>query len=208
MQSLCVSKKSAHWRNESIDAKIRRNGFTIMELMMVIIILSIALLIVGVNLDSLIPSERMRADAKAIGSLMQFARAEAACKGVNYGIVYDLKNNAYWLLVPRSVNGEYADYNSADELENSEPEVREKLFYKKLEYPVEFLDVQIGEQHAIKNKVVKIEITPLGLASGHIVHLRDKEEKTEFSIELNTLTAAVSYYDHYKEFKEVVDYEE
>ena len=185
----------------------KNSGFTFIELSMVILVLSIALLIVAVNLDSIIPSERLRAQAKKIGSLIQLARAEAAFKGVNYGIVYDLRENAFWLLVPE-IEGQETENYDAEDLENSEPEIRKKFFYHKLEEPVEFIDVQVGEKNAITDKIVRIEVTPLGLASGHIVHLKDTKNDNEFSIELNSLTALVSYYNKYKEFTEVIDYEE
>jgi len=189
-------------------------GFTLIELMVVIMIMSIAVLIVAANFGDLIPNERIRAEARAIGNLIELARAEAAMKGVNYGIVYDLDKNAFWLLVPEIEGDEYSYYdNEEDYGDEEEEEIRKKLFYHELHEDIEFEDIQVGEKSGITDDIVRIEISPLGIASGHIVHLKEKKKEDEsnekqISIELNALTALVSYFDGYKEFKEVIDYEE
>ncbi len=194
--------------------KIHYAGFTLVELMVVILIMGIAVMIVAANFGDLIPNERIRAEARAIGNLIELARAEAAMKGVNYGIVYDLDKNAFWLLVPEIEGDELSYYdNDEDYGDEEEEEIRKKLFYRQLHEDVEFEDIQVGEKSGITDDIVRIEISPLGIASGHIVHLKEKKKtddinEKQLSIELNALTALVSYFDGYKEFKEVIDYEE
>ena len=192
----------------------KRFGFTLIELMIVIVIMGIALAIVALNFDGFVPEERIRAEARSIGHLIELARAEAAMKGVSYGVVYDLNKNAYWLLVPEVEDDELSSYGSDIEYdeEDDEEEIRKQLFYRELAKDVEFVDVQLGEDTTIKDSIVRIEITPLGTASGHIVHLKQKlgnnQEEKEFSIELNALTAMVSFTEGRVEFEEVTDYEE
>ena len=191
-------------------------GFTLIELMIVILVMGVALLIVATNFTGLVPEERLRAEARSIGHLIEFARAEAAMKGVNYGVVYDLKNNAYWLLVPEVDDEDLESYSDDTEYgdeDDEEEEIRKKLFYRKLQKNIEFEDVQLGEDTTMKDEIVRIEITPLGTASGHIVHLKQLAEngsgkEKQMSLELNALTAIVNYYDERKEFEEVTDYEE
>ncbi|MCD4657924.1 MAG: prepilin-type N-terminal cleavage/methylation domain-containing protein [Planctomycetes bacterium] len=189
-------------------------GFTLVELMIVILIMGIALMIVAANFGDLIPNERIRSEARAIGNLIGLARAEAAMKGINYGIVYDLDNNAFWLLVPELEGDELSYYDGDEEYDDDEEEeIRKKLFYRQLHEDVEFEDIQVGEKSGITDNLVRIEISPIGIASGHIVHLKEKKKKDDtkekqISIELNALTALVTYFDGYKEFKEVIDFED
>ncbi len=177
-------------------------GFTLVELAIVVLILGIAMTIVAVNVSVLIPHERLRGAANNIGNLLQYARSEAAATGVNFAVVYDLDENAYWLLVPRTVDERYEQTRTRDE--------DTRIVYLPNELPdgVEFEDIQFGEGAKRTRGEIHIEITPMGTASGHIVHLINRHNDDEqFSVELNALTGRVTYHEGYVEFEEVIDYD-
>ncbi len=179
-----------------------RRGFTLIELTVVIVIIGVMITLVAVNVESLIPTEKIKADARNIGGVLQMARSQAALYGVNYAVVYDLDKNTFWVLSPR------VDKDTVYDAEET-AERRRKSFLTGLSQDVEFKDIQLGagKNASRKSGEVHIEITPLGTASGHVVHLINKKTKQEYSIELNAITALVSYYNGFHEFEEVEDYD-
>ncbi|MGE0435146.1 MAG: Tfp pilus assembly protein FimT/FimU [Planctomycetota bacterium] len=181
-------------------------GFTLIEIIAVIMIIGIMFTIVILNIDGMIPGEKIKAEARSIGQLLQLARSEAAGKGVNYGIVYDLSKHRYWLLTP--VNKEQT-YSTEHATEDGKTDKRRQTFYTELPKGIEFKDVQLGagKDTTIKRGQVRIEISPLGTASGHVVHLIDTKSKQEYSIELNALTALVTYHNNYYDYEELEDFD-
>ena len=181
-------------------------GFTLIELIAVIMIIGLIFTLVVLNIGSLIPGEKIRAEAQSIGQLLQLARSEAAGKGVNYGIVYDLDKHTYWLLTP--VNKDQ-NLSSTRTHEEGQQEKRRQSFFAELPAHIKFKDVQLGagRDATLRRGQVRIEISPLGTASGHVVHLIDDRTEQEYSVELNALTALVTYHNNYYEFEELEDYD-
>lgn len=189
--------RNAQWR--------RRGGFTLIELALVVVILGVAMTVVLLNLDGLVPSEQIKSAASAIANRLELARSEAAGKGVNYAMVYDLDNQEYWILAP--VRAERARMQQGARYDE-ENEVREQRFIGRLPSDVRFRDVQLGENVKKTRGKVTIEITPLGTASGHIVNIYNEKTQQRMAIELNALTALVTYHTDYTDYREVEDFHE
>lgn len=181
-------------------------GFTLIELSLVCVILGLFLVLVVGSLDGLVPSAQIKKAGSDIGNMIEMGRSMAAAKRVNFAVVYDLDADEFWMLVPKpDRDGNYQTANSGDDGDN---EIRQKSFVTQLPQNVKFKDVQLGENFKKENGKVKIEISPLGTASGHIVNLHNEKTGQQYAVELNALTALVSFHQKYTDFSEVEDFDE
>lgn len=104
------SRQSRQQRAASkAPAAARRAGFSLVEIMAVLIILGVILMSVVPALDGLVPAYRLRGAAREIASLIELAQSEAVSTRKEYSLAYDLDANTYWLILPPKDPGEEQD---------------------------------------------------------------------------------------------------
>jgi prepilin-type N-terminal cleavage/methylation domain-containing protein len=72
-------------------------GFTLLELILVMVILSTVLAIAGPSLRGFFASRKTNDTAAQILALTQYARSQAISEGVVYRLNFDLDERTYWL---------------------------------------------------------------------------------------------------------------
>lgn len=77
-----------------------RAGFSLVEIMAVLIILGVILMAVVPAIDNLVPTYRLRSAAREVASLIELAHSEAVSTRKEYRLAYDLDRNTYWLILP------------------------------------------------------------------------------------------------------------
>ena len=179
-------------------------AFTLIELMMVIIIMGGMMTIVVVNLDWILPAARIGATARKIAGMLELARNEAKVNGLLYGVVYDLDENEYWLLAPSEEDSMAWEANT--DYDYDEEDRRFRVMVTELPDDIEFVDVQLWGASPAEDGQVKIDFTPMGTASGHIVRLHSTRTGQDLALELNPLTATVTMYEGEYEFDGVIEY--
>ena len=75
----------------------RDRGFTLLELILVMVILSAVLAMAGPSLRGFFTSRKTHDTAVQILSLTQYARSQAITEGVIYRLNFDTLENSYWL---------------------------------------------------------------------------------------------------------------
>lgn len=183
-----------------------RAGYTLIELMVVIVLLAIVVTITVVSLDGFLPDQQIKSASRAVRQRLELARVKAAATGRNFAVVYDLDEQSMWLLVPE---GEESAEALERETETGRRENRRELLKLKLEDfngDIQFIGVQQGEESEQTDGLITIEISPLGTGSGHIVTLKDKKTDQVYSLELNPLTGLTTLYDYERRYKEVEDH--
>lgn len=78
----------------------RRSGFSLIEIMAVMLILGVILMSIVPAIDSMVPIYRLRGAAREVASLMELAQSEAVGTRKEYQIAYSVDRNAYWLVLP------------------------------------------------------------------------------------------------------------
>ena len=73
--------------------KLTRNGFTLIELMIAVAIISIIAAIGGVAFNRQLPEYRLSGDTRAIASSLMLARMKATSTGIQHAIEFDLDAN-------------------------------------------------------------------------------------------------------------------
>lgn len=158
---------------------MRRRGFTLVEILVVLLIISVSLMVVAVNVGALTPTTRLTAAARRVAATITSARDEAALGGHVVGMGYDLETQEYWLEVPREA--------LADPEDAEGPRVR--LLTHRLPPEVVFEDIQLAAGAQSSGSRVVVDFYPEGTAFRQIVHLHSDEVNQDIWIEVNPLTA-------------------
>jgi type II secretion system protein H len=161
----------------------KAGGFTLLEVMAVMVILGLMLTFVTVRMDGLTASSRLRASAREVGAVVGIAFSSAVASGDTRSLCFDLETREYWI---------GRDLDTPRE----EAETRRRLYED-----VEIRDIQIGERIYEEAGVLSMEISPLGIGSDALVHLRS-ETGRELTVEVRPLTGDVRFHEGYFEYEE------
>ncbi|MBZ0223777.1 MAG: GspH/FimT family pseudopilin [Dokdonella sp.] len=86
-------------RNPNPDSRplahSRARGFTLIELMAVILLLAIAMTIVSISFSKSLQSAKIRAASRDLVAALRYTRGQAIVKGKSQVLVLDLEKNAY-----------------------------------------------------------------------------------------------------------------
>ena len=80
----------------------RNGGFTLLELILVMVILSTVLAMAAPSLRGFFGSRKTHDTAAQILALTQFARSQAISEGIIYRLNFDTRERTYWLTAQKS----------------------------------------------------------------------------------------------------------
>jgi len=80
----------------------KNGGFTLLELILVMVILSTVLAMAAPSLRGFFGSRKTHDTAAQILALTQFARSQAICEGIIYRLNFDTRKRTYWLTAQKS----------------------------------------------------------------------------------------------------------
>lgn len=172
-------------------------GFTLIELVIVVLIVGLMATLAVTRMDFLVPKYRLRAAARGVGSLAKQARIRAAATGKDVYLEMDLSRGLYWLLVafPKEAEpGREPDFTAM-----------EYAPVLKMELPdgVEFHDVILGPQQKVDRRVARVRISPFGASDHVIVNLRNRDDR-RMSVRMNGFTGQLSFEEEYREAGELL----
>ncbi|GAB4334001.1 MAG: hypothetical protein Kow0099_05940 [Candidatus Abyssubacteria bacterium] len=168
-------------------------GFTLIELVMVMAIISVIAAIVLPRLDPFVPQRRLKSAARLLSGTISLAYGEAISKNKTFRLYFDADKGTYWLTEVEKIEEEDESESSAvgirigtqfELLEYVEGEEKveeraptEPLFApKELPPGVHFASIEVGRDiTAHSNEVRYIEFNPLGSASPATIHLVNDE---------------------------------
>ncbi len=157
----------------------RKSGFSLIELMVVMVIVGLLMSIVTVNLDYLVPSSRLNAGASSIASTIVLAHSQAAISGTDVIVSYNLDQQLYQIILVKE--------GKTDPLSISE-----------LPPGIKFKDIIVAGESKKTNGIFQVYISPLGIVRGHVVHLENRDRQV-MSIEVNPISGTVEVLEDYKE---------
>jgi len=169
---------------------LRNNsGFTLIELMVVILILGVIATVIAPNIDRISPKYSVRAGAREIASTIERCRSQSALTGETYSIVYDLDRMQYWVLLPVKLD----EYGQPSE-EEREPIRPPRV----LPNGVRIVNVITSDNESHDDGEVQIDFSPFGNTGSHIVLLQYEEnEKLNIWVRANAFLGFTTF--HYKE---------
>ncbi len=86
----------------------RQSGFTLIEIMAVVLLLGLMMSGVSIALDRFVPGQQIDGEARQLLSQLDLARSGAIAAGRPYRVVIDLDEHQYWVYTPYDVDGRIA----------------------------------------------------------------------------------------------------
>ena len=115
-----------------------RAGFTMVELMVVIVIIGMMTMVVSPSIESMLPGERLNTTIRNLSADLRSIRSEAISRGVEFRLIYDLDNEGYCWSTPFSLDEGLVRQGRDEEWEESE---RVEFDWEKLPEGVEFTSI-------------------------------------------------------------------
>lgn len=172
------------------------DGFTLMELIIVIALLVVASSFVILNLEGVTAASRLRKAGRDLAGHLRYARSFAVLSGKPIYVYYDLDESDYYLT--RDYYGQERGARRHDELRTSE--------HTKWETP---RGVRIALVESVVSKsernIERFDFTPFGACVSHNVYLKGPGEDEWVTVAVNGLTGRVAVHLFYKEFDGATD---
>jgi prepilin-type N-terminal cleavage/methylation domain-containing protein len=171
----------------------RAEGFTLIELIIVLAVLSVATGFVLLNVDGMTEQGRLRAAGRELAGHLKYARAFAVMSGKPIYFYYDLDENDYYL-----TRTFYGDERGAPN--------HEVLRYAETQWELPRgirLTQVVSPVKTAERAIERFDFTPFGVCISHNVYLKGPEEDDWITVEVNGLTGRVTIHDFYKEFNGV-----
>jgi type II secretion system protein H len=159
----------------------RQDGFTLIELMVVVAIGALILQFVMVNMGAMVPKTKLDAEAKRLLAHLDFLRSEARIQGKRYVLEIDLDHPRWRMVIPAEER-----LTSEQTLEETEPHA---LDWTQLEEDVKFSGAGNPINGYVRHGIYRIAFDENGQTADLSVFLRlDQDPKLVWSVQLRGLT--------------------
>jgi len=161
-----------------------RAGFSMVEMLAVVVILGLIATLVTVNWRAILPRAELHSSVREIAAAIQGTRSEAIGRNAIFKIEYDLDRHRYRVNTPFRLGGGLA------------PTEEERVAFDWVELPesVRFDRIQIDGIEYTRG-IVFVRFDPLGAASGHVIRLVQNPYDTHYTIEVQALTGTIDYHE-------------
>jgi type II secretory pathway pseudopilin PulG len=161
-------------------------GFTVIELMVVILLLGAVVGYGFLKIDNLVPSARLDKAARDLGQILTRLRNLSIFSGRTHFLEYDLDDQTYRIGRPTTIREQE---DGADDIILSD--------WFELPKKVRIKAVQFSDRDAETQGLVRVEFTPTGEVVGHLIHILSDEildeSKNRYTVEINPITGLVTY---------------
>ncbi len=184
----------------------KRGAFTLIELIVVVMILSLITALAVMRMDFLVPKYRLRAATRQTAAILNQARSRAASIGRDVYVRLHLSEGKYEILVPMPKEEQpwVAPDTPPELIPPTEYEFQSKFAGTLPEGP-EFVNVIVGSEadQTITSGRAQVRISPFGAGDHVIVNFRLDDRRA--AIRLNGLTGIVSFYEEEKTAPELLE---
>ena len=177
-----------------------RSGFTLIELMLVVVIIGIMVGLAVTRLDLLVPKYKLRAAAREVASVLKQGKARAAAQGKDVYFEIDLAQGRFWLLAPFPKPEESGDPRPVE----SRPLQYEPVFVRQLPDGVHFVDVILGDKEKFTSGRARVRLSALG-ASSHVILNLVNSDDVVIAVRMNGFTGLLQYFDEHRDADELLE---
>jgi prepilin-type N-terminal cleavage/methylation domain-containing protein len=165
-----------------------RDGFSMIELMVVVIIIGLISGIAMVSWEAILPNQKFNSAVRKLSEVLHGTRSEAIARSREFQIWYDLDNDSYRVRTPFRMGGGlvHTDDEEEDRLWTDETELGPE--------GIDILEVRVDDQ-VYSQGTVYVRFDPLGASSYHTVVLAQPLYERTFTIEAMPLTGDIRFHD-------------
>ena len=171
--------------------KYHPKGFTLIELIIVLVIVSIMAAMVSPTISRSLASLQLKTAARKVAAALRYARTQAVAQAKDYQAVFSFDEREV-TVSPAESEGEESGEEKAlpEEGGTQQSQEQEKPKVYTLPEEVKFLEFVAGEEE-VNSGSTTITFRPNGSSDGGEVVLSDEAEKREYRIVVSFLTGAV-----------------
>ncbi|MEQ1892850.1 MAG: prepilin-type N-terminal cleavage/methylation domain-containing protein [Planctomycetota bacterium] len=162
-------------------------GFTLVELMVVIVIIGLIGGVAATSWVSMLPNQQFNSAIRNLSETLHETRSAAIARNREFRIRYDLDEDTYVVRTPYKLGG---GFMTTDEDED-------RLFQSPVdlgEAGIDLVEIRLDEQLYTSGKV-EVYFQPLGVSNYHTVQLAQPLLEREFTLELLPLTGEIRLHD-------------
>lgn len=164
-----------------------RAGFTLVELMVVVIVLGLIGGVAVTSWASMLPNQQFNSAIRELSEVLYGTRSEAIARNREYRIQYDLTKDTYRVRTPFKPGGGFAtSEEEADHLWANETNLAES--------GIDLLQITVDGQ-TYTDGPVEVYFLPLGGSAHHVVQLRQTLFERDFTLEVLPLTGEIRMHD-------------
>jgi prepilin-type N-terminal cleavage/methylation domain-containing protein len=166
------------------SGRLRRAGFTMIEMLGVIVILGLIATLVSMNWRAILPRTELHSATRVLASTIQATHSEAIARNSEFRIEYDLDHHRYRVNTPYRLGGGLAA-NDDERVSQEWTALPESIVFHRIE--IDGVEYRKG--------MVFVRFDSLGTASGHIVTLEQRPYENLYTIEVEALTGMIAYHE-------------
>lgn len=168
-----------------------RTGFTIVELMVMVVILGMLATLTVMSWRAILPSTELNSAVRELAGTLSEARSDAIARNAEFGIEYYFEETSehprgYRVITPFRIGGQ-GGLAAQDEQRMARGWVR-------LPDSVEFQAITVDGKTYTTGRVT-VRFDPLGAASDHTIVLVQPEYENFYTIEVLALTGLIRFHD-------------
>ncbi|MCA9002236.1 MAG: prepilin-type N-terminal cleavage/methylation domain-containing protein [Planctomycetes bacterium] len=167
---------------------VGQEGFSLVELMVVMMIIGLMTYTVSMSFDSMVPGERLNTSVRELAGDIREARRDATTRNLEFFIEYDLDENRYRTISPFVRGGGMfipGIHREEERLLSHWQPLKEGITLER----VSVAGVDQDRGHAI------VRFDPSGAASAHYVVLGQPRFEKLFTVEVMALTGLIRFHD-------------
>lgn len=164
-------------------------GFTLVELMVVVMILGLIGGIAVTSWASLLPNQQFNSAVRNLSEVLYGTRSDAIARNREFRIQYDLDQDTYRVRTPFKPGGGFATTEEEDETQRQwahETDLKKS--------GIDLLQITVDDQVYTDGKV-EVYFLPMGGSAHHVVQLSQPLFEREFTLEVLPLTGEIRMHD-------------
>jgi prepilin-type N-terminal cleavage/methylation domain-containing protein len=164
-----------------------RAGFTLVELMVVVVIIGLIGGVAVVSWVAMLPNQQFNTTIRNLSECLHETRSSAIARNKEFSIIYDLDEDTYVVRTPYRLGG---GFMMTDEDEG-------RLFQTPVdlgEAGIDIFEIHIDDS-VLTNGKAEVKFQPLGNSNYHTVQLAQPLLEREFTLELLPLTGEIRLHD-------------
>ena len=174
--------------------RLGRAGFTLVEMMVVIIIVGSMVSVIAMNWQKIMPRTQLGASVRALSNTLASTRSEAITRNNEYRIIYDLDEQRYWVETPFLKEGGLALQRIPGEEDPEEENARILTSLTLMKNGVSLSSVTIDEEVYVDGQCY-VRFSPQGSSSSHTILLHHASTQRNYTIEVLALSGQIRFHD-------------
>ena len=165
-------------------------GFSLVELLAVIIVLGMAATLIAVDWRAMLPRTQLNSTIRNIATTISGTRSDSIARNAEFGILYDIEGNRWRIISPFMPTGGLAPEFSQ----------RHAFEWMQCEEGVEIESITLEGQQYTENPTEQglfVGFDPLGSSSGHTIVLTQPVYENQYTIEVLGLTGLIRMHTGY-----------